>query len=280
MAYEIHKNKDEIERLPARLLYVTHSSYDKGWHSSQHSHDFIELFYIVQGEGSFIVSNQEYQVEKNDLVIINPNVNHTEKSSDDDSMEYITLGFDGVSFSKKDSDLKENIIIYQDDRVEILFLIRFLLDELKKDDHQVFYIGQNILEMIILKLNQYQTIQVQVSSSKKINSTIYEVKKYIDLNYSDPISLDDLAKFSHLNKYYLSHSFKEETGVSPIQYLNETRIKNAKILLESSNYSISEVARFTGFSSQSFFSQRFKEITNFSPSQYRESKQEKVYLSE
>ena len=278
MAYEIHKNKDEIERLPARLLYVTHSSYDKGWHSSQHSHDFIELFYIVQGEGSFIVSNQEYQVEKNDLVIINPNVNHTEKSSDDDSMEYITLGFDGVSFSKKDSDLKENIIIYQDDRVEILFLIRFLLDELKKDDHQVFYIGQNILEMIILKLNQYQTIQAQVSSSKKINSTIYEVKKYIDLNYSDPISLDDLAKFSHLNKYYLSHSFKEETGISPIQYLNETRIKNAKILLESSNYSISEVARFTGFSSQSFFSQRFKEITDFSPSQYRESKQEKVDL--
>lgn len=278
MAYEIHKNKDEIERLPARLLYVTHSSYDKGWHSSQHSHDFIELFYIVQGEGSFIVSNQEYQVEKNDLVIINPNVNHTEKSSDDDSMEYITLGFDGVSFSKKDSDLKENIIIYQDDRVEILFLIRFLLDELKKDDHQVFYIGQNILEMIILKLNQYQTIQAQVSSSKKINSTIYEVKKYIDLNYSDPISLDDLAKFSHLNKYYLSHSFKEETGISPIQYLNETRIKNGKILLESSNYSISEVARFTGFSSQSFFSQRFKEITDFSPSQYRESKQEKVDL--
>ena len=99
MAYEIHKNKKEIKRLPARLLYVTHSSYDQGWHSSQHSHDFIELFYIVQGKGSFIVSNQEHHVEKNDLVIINPNINHTEKSSDDDSMEYITLGFDGVSFS-------------------------------------------------------------------------------------------------------------------------------------------------------------------------------------
>lgn len=273
MAYEIHKNKDEIERLAVRLLYVTHSSYDQGWHSSQHSHDFIELFYIVNGEGSFIVGDREYQVVKNDLVIINPNVNHTEKSSDDDSMEYITLGFDGVSFSKKNSDHLEDIIIYQDDRINILFLIRFLLDELKKDDHQVFYIGQNILEMIILKLNQHQNIQAQISSNKQINSRIYEVKKYIDLNYSDAISLDDLAQLSHLNKYYLSHSFKEETGSSPIQYLNETRIKNAKILLESSNYSISEIARFTGFSSQSFFSQRFKEITNLSPSQYRESKQ-------
>lgn len=275
MAYEIHKNKDETERLPARLLYVTHSSYDQAWHSSQHSHDFIELFYIVQGEGSFIVSNEEYQVERNDLIIINPKVNHTEKSSNDKSMEYITLGFEGVSFNKKNSDNRESIIIYKDDRMEILFLIRFLLNELKKDDQQVFYISQNILEMIIIKMDQYQNIQAQSSVNKETNSSIYEIKQYIDLNYSDPISLNDLAQISHLNKYYLSHLFKEETGISPIQYLNETRIKNAKILLESTNYSISEVSRFTGFSSQSFFSQRFKEMTTLSPSQYRKTRQKK-----
>lgn len=276
MAYEIHKKKDEIERLPVRLLYVTHSSYDQGWHSSQHSHDFIELFYVVRGEGAFIVNNKEYQVEKNDLVIINPKVNHTEKSSNNNSMEYITLGFDGVSFNQKNSDLKESIIIYQEDRMNILFLIRFLLNELKREDAQVFYISQNILELIILKLNQYENIEAQIAKPQKINSTMYEVKKYIDLNYSHNISLDDLARVSHLNKYYLSHSFKEETGISPIQYLNETRIKNAKILLESTNYSISEISRFTGFSSQSFFSQRFKEFTRLSPSQYRDSQQQEL----
>lgn len=276
MAYEIHKKKDEIERLPVRLLYVTHSSYDQGWHSSQHSHDFIELFYVVRGEGAFIVNNKEYQVEKNDLVIINPKINHTEKSSNNNSMEYITLGFDGVSFNQKNSDLKESIIIYQEDRLDIIFLIRFLLNELKREDAQVFYISQNILELIILKLNQYENIEAQIAKPQKINSTMYEVKKYIDLNYSHNISLDDLARVSHLNKYYLSHSFKEETGISPIQYLNETRIKNAKILLESTNYSISEISRFTGFSSQSFFSQRFKEFTRLSPSQYRDSQQQEL----
>lgn len=271
MAYEIHKNSDTIERLPVRLLYVTHSSYDQGWHSSQHSHDFAELFYIVEGEGSFIVNNTEYKVSKSQLIIINSNVSHTEKSSDSNSMEYITLGFDGMSFNKKNSQSKESIIIYEDDRIEILLLIEFLLAELDNDDSHVFYISQNILELIIIKLKQYQDVKVEASSNQKINSTVYEVKKYIDLNYSESLSLDDLAEVSHLNKYYLSHTFKEQTGLSPIEYLNETRIKNAKILLKSTNYSISEISSFTGFSSQSYFSQRFKKITDLSPRQYRDA---------
>lgn len=275
MAYEIHKEQNKIERLPARLLYVTHSSYDQGWHSSPHSHDFTELFYIVKGNGAFIVNNQEYSAEKNDLIIINPKVNHTEKSSNNQSMEYITLGFDGVSFNKKDSDLKERIILYKNKEIQISYLIRFLLNELEKNKEEVFYLSQNILEIIIIKLNHYQNIQSQAASNEQIDSTIYEVKKYIDLNYSLSLTLDDLAEVSHLNKYYLSHSFKEETGISPIQYLNKTRIKNAKILLESTNYSISDISRFTGFSSQSFFSQRFKEMTSSSPSQYRKKKLKK-----
>lgn len=273
MAYEIHKNNSIIDRLPVRLLYVTHSSYDQGWNSVQHSHDFIELFYIVAGEGSFIVNNNEYKVKKKQLIIINSNVNHTEKSSDNNSMEYITLGFNGISFNKKNSQIKESILIYEDDDVEILFLINFLLTELKNNKNEVFYISQNILEIIIIKLNQYQNIEIQASSNKKINSTVYEAKKYIDLNYSEPLTLDDLAKVSHLNKYYLSHTFKDQTGLSPIDYLNQTRIKNAKILLKSTNYSISEISRFTGFSSQSYFSQRFKKGTSLSPRQYRDKEQ-------
>ena len=269
MAYEIHKNSDEIERLPVHLLYITHSSYDPGWHSSQHSHDFVELFYIIEGEGSFIVNNTEYQVTKNQLIIINSNVSHTEKSSNTNSMEYIALGFDGMSFNKKNSQKTESIIIYNDKQMEILLLINFLLAELENENSHVFYISQNILEMIVLKLEQYQDVEVDLSSKQKINSTVSEVKKYIDLNYSESLSLDDLAEISHLNKYYLSHTFKEQTGLSPIEYLNETRIKNAKILLKSTNYSVSEISSFTGFSSQSYFSQRFKKITGLSPRQYR-----------
>lgn len=273
MAYEIHKIKDEIKRLPVRLLYVTHSSYDKGWHSRPHSHDFVELFYIVKGEGAFVVNDSEYHVEKDQLVIIDANVSHTEKSSNEDSLEYITLGFDGITFGKNKNNIKETIIIYEDTLLEIFSLVDFLLKELKKNQDQAFHISRNILEIIILKINQFHNVEIQESSNQRIKSNVYELIKYIDLNYSEWITLDDLANISHLNKYYLSHTFKNETGLPPIDYLNQTRIKNAKILLESTNYSISDIAGFTGFSSQSFFSQRFKKMTSVSPSKYREQQQ-------
>ena len=160
MSYQIHKIDHTISRLPLKLLYITHSSYDKGWHSTQHAHNFIELFYIISGEGAFIVDHEE----------------------------------------------------------------------------------------------KYNNLSFNDQPEPQISANILQIKQYIDLNYSDNITLQTLADISHLSKYYISHSFKEEIGQSPIDYLNTQRIENAKILLESTNYSITEIARFTGFSSQSFFS--------------------------
>lgn len=82
-------------------------------------------------------------------------------------------------------------------------------------------------------------------------------------------SHNTLAKLGHLNKYYLAHTFKKDMGISPIEYLNQVRIREAKILLETTNYSIADIAAFIGFSSQSFFAQAFKRATNQTPSKYR-----------
>ncbi|WP_208953289.1 AraC family transcriptional regulator [Dolosigranulum pigrum] len=268
MSYQIHKIDHTISRLPLKLLYITHSSYDKGWHSTQHAHNFIELFYIISGEGAFIVDHEEKQVQKNELIMINAHIQHTEKSSNEKSLEYITLGFDGVSLAHKDQS-HINLIHYHDRQIELLGFIQYILSELKQDQPNVSLVAQNILEIILLKLSQYNNLSFNDQPEPQISANILQIKQYIDLNYSDNITLQTLADISHLSKYYISHSFKEEIGQSPIDYLNTQRIENAKILLESTNYSITEIARFTGFSSQSFFSQRFKEFIGQSPSHYR-----------
>ena len=82
-----------------KLLYVSTSKYEGDWQSILHSHAFSELFYVVQGSGSFITEGMEFSVGKNDMVIINPNVQHTEKSLSTMPLEYIVLGIEGLSFS-------------------------------------------------------------------------------------------------------------------------------------------------------------------------------------
>lgn len=66
--------------LPVKLLYVTKSKYNKYWHSTNHAHHFTELLYITKGKGTFIFYKEEIPVKEHDLIIINPNVGHTEKS--------------------------------------------------------------------------------------------------------------------------------------------------------------------------------------------------------
>lgn len=271
MTYEVYKVKGlPTKKMSIKLLYITRSEYDKGWHSTQHTHHFTELFYIVKGKGSFILPNHEIPVKENDLVIINPNVEHTEKSNLQDSLEYIALGIEGLVFSHvEDKDSQMGLYTYQGDRMDILFYLNKLLDEVQNNSEEYEVICQNIIEILIVKLRREKKFTIEKTEPKNINKAVAFIKHYINQNYRESINLDTLAEAGHINKYYLAHTFKKDMGFSPIEYLNRIRIREAKILLDTTDYSIAEIAEITGFSSQSFFAQAFKRSTSQTPSKYR-----------
>src|SRR5690625_6435832 len=77
MSHEVYTMHDFNKiQSPFKLLYVTHSEYDKGWHSTSHTHHFTELFYIVSGKGGFVFLVQEIQVKENDIVLSITHVVH------------------------------------------------------------------------------------------------------------------------------------------------------------------------------------------------------------
>ena len=88
-------------------------------------------------------------------------------------------------------------------------------------------------------------------------------------NCEEDITLEQLARFSHVNKYYLVHAFTDEYGISPINYLMQARVKKAEKLLATTDYSMSVISSSCGFASSGYFSQTFKKITGLSPSAYR-----------
>src|SRR5699024_8569670 len=270
MSHEVYKmGKAHNNQSLFKLLYITHSEYDKGWHSTSHTHHFTELFYIVSGKGAFVLSDREVPVKENDLVIINPNVEHTEKSNEQDSLEYIALGLEGTSFSLPKEADQIGLFIYQGDRDDILFYLKKLLLKVLNNNSNIEIVCKNIIEILIIKLRRAKNITVKKSTPLQMNQSVALAKHYINQNYRDPITLDILSKVGNINKYYLAHTFKQDIGISPIEYLNQVRIKEAQTLLETTNYTIAEVARFNGYSSQSFFSQAFKRKVKLTPSAYR-----------
>lgn len=272
MAHELYKVRETNHAdISFNLLYVTRSKYGKDWHSTTHSHHFTELFYIVSGKGFFLLPDYEIPVKENDLVIINPHIEHTEKSNPQDSLEYIAIGIEGIAFTIPEEKKKTNIglFTYQGEQQSILFYLNRLVDEAQKGDVYYEHICKNIIEILIYKLRREKNVLINKQDSYRINQYVALIKHYIHQNFRDPITLDELAQVANINKYYLAHIFKDDVGVSPIGYLNQKRIQEAKTLLETTNYTISEIARFNGFSSQSFFSQAFKRETGMTPSTYR-----------
>ena len=261
---------DENASIDARLLYVTYSKFENDWPSIAHSHHFAELCYIKSGKGIYLIEGTPYPVSEDDFIIINANVSHTEKSDGQSPLEYIILGVEGMNFSFEGN--KEHIIFNcRKEHGDFLFFMDALLKEMeeKREDYEL--VCQNLLEVMIVRLLRRASFSFEYESSVKSSRECIRLKQYIEANYNQDITLDTLAQLSHLNKYYLAHAFTRYFGCSPINYLCEVRIKASRELLASTDYSITEIAQLSGFSSQSYFAQCFQKYCKMTASAYRKS---------
>lgn len=105
----------------------------------------------------------------------------------------------------------------------------------------------------------------------KNSDTVRKAMKYISEHFAEPITLEDVASYVHLNPSYFSSSFKQACGSSFKEYLNMVRIEESKRLLANTDYSLISIAISTGFEDQSYFSKVFKKHTGITPKQYRGS---------
>ena len=76
-----------------KLRYISISKYEGDWNSLPHTHQFSELFYVLHGEGIFYIEDEKVSMKTDDLMIINPYVEHTEKTLPNNPMEYIVFVF-------------------------------------------------------------------------------------------------------------------------------------------------------------------------------------------
>ena len=88
---------------------------------------------------------------------------------------------------------------------------------------------QDLMEILIVLFGRQTNFSTILSPANKRASHLCDsVRRYIDQNCGDELSLEHLAKFSHVNKYYLVHAFTDEYGISPINYLMHARVKKLK----------------------------------------------------
>lgn len=254
----------------AKLLNVSSAKYGGDWHSVPHTHNYAELFYTVGGSGQFRIDDRLYPVHSNQLVIISPNVIHTEVSYMASPLEYIVLGIEGLELSVSDNTDGRFCILDCPSGGDIINCLRNIYRE--TEAHQPGYevICQAYMEILISRLMRSTSFTAAAKPTpNQVSRQCAAVRHYIDAHYKEPLNLDMLAAQAHVSKYYLAHAFKSEYGISPINYQISLRIKESRYLLRETDMSLSQISRILGFSSASYFSQSFRKAEGMSPLEFR-----------
>lgn len=252
-------------------LYISTSKYEGEWQYTLHTHHFSEIFYITSGKGEFQINDVRLSVKENDFLIINPHISHTEYSDEVFPLEFIAIGIEDISF-EFDPKLKEQnyaLYNYGEPKENLNHILKLLKSETTQQKLYFELVCKNLIEMFLIYLVRKQHLTINPSFDTKMSKECGIAKRYIDSNYMKNITLDLLAEITHMNKFYLVHSFTKYTGLSPINYLTHKRIQIAQDLLSSTDFSISQIASHVGFSSQSYFSQVFRKTLNMTPVHYR-----------
>lgn len=126
--------------------------------------------------------------------------------------------------------------------------------------------GEELQETLNWIMNDLLAIRGETSCRQ---SLVERAKEYISQNYGkEKLGLKDIAKFLRLSPYYLAHLFKTSEGITIGKYIRKVRIARAMELLESDEFSITDVALEVGYSSPAHFSYIFKKEVGVTPSQY------------
>lgn len=265
--YALDFTNEQDIRGKTKLLNVSSAKYGGDWHSIPHAHNYAELFYIVGGDGQFRIEDKLYPVRANQMVIVNPNVLHTEVSYEAHPLEYIVLGIEGLELTTSKDQLTRFRILDYRGGGDILTCLRHILQETQSAQPGYETICQAYMEILTIRL--MRSASFTVTATPAASRQCAAIRHYIDTHYKEPLNLDLLAEVAHVNKYYLAHEFKEEYGLSPINYMLSRRIEESRYLLEETDISMSEIARILGFSSGSYFSQSFRRAEGISPIAYR-----------
>jgi len=235
-----------------------------------HFHEYYVIGFIENGSRHLSCKNKEYMIGTGDILLFNPMDSHTCEQIDDQTLDYRCINIKPAVMQKiayeitSQNDLPEFIepVVFRSEQVSLLReLHQMLMDEqsdFQKEEAFYFLIEQ-------LLANYTKPI---LAKSFEASAEIQKAYKYMDENFSEPISLDDLSNISGLNKYTLLRSFTRQKGLTPYQYLETLRVNHAKKLLEQ-GITLIESAGQSGFTDQSHFTKFFKNFIGLTPKQYQ-----------
>lgn len=250
-----------------------------------HWHDEIQLIYVLKGEAVFQVNEEKIKLRSGDGLFINSGCLHMAEDLKKTGCVYICLNVlphlflpqelyttyvlpyvqsTNLSYVLIDGSKEWSRAIQQ-----ALFVIRKLVQA--KEPLFEIEITANLIKVwkqLLVHAFQKQYVYTEEVKNQRIKAML----TWVHMNYSEKITLDDIAASGQISRSECCRYFKRMLDVTPLQYVMKYRIQKSILLLKQEEKSITDVAFEVGFNSTSYFIDQFKKTMGMTPLAYRKGK--------
>ena len=278
---------------PAPQPFCCCHHFSDGEKTQLHTHDYIELVYIMDGRFSQRILGSDISFSKGDLCLIDKNCIHQDYLLSEPA-SILFLGISNDMFSEimeenvtaqKITSFLQSALLKQKDVQQYLHFkpqpqavaeleecLFWLLKELYEGGVGSHHICKGLLLRIFAIISTKYDFSLSKDQRKTMNWLIFEeISAYIRKNYAD-IRIQDLTDAFHFQEDYFNRLIKAKTGLTYSAFLQQIRLEKAEQLLISSRKSVEEIAAAVGYRNKGYFYKIFQEKYGVTPSKYRKNK--------
>ena len=263
--YFKHSYKSSAAGLPLVVKNVGFQQCTPGYHWGAGMRDHYLLHYVVSGGGTYTLGGRSYAVRAGQIFLAWPNTLIRYSADESDPWEYYWLGFTGPDAAA----LIAQSGLRPDAPVRTIGFGRSLqryITAIYDARGQSAWSRTQMLGYAYLVLGKLVEGREEGASPADM---VDKAAEFISNNYTDQITVDDVAASAGVSRSWLYRGFQRRFGKSPLAYLEDLRLHYAKQLLTGTELRVSEIAYSVGYLDALYFSKVFSRRTGLSPTAYR-----------
>jgi AraC-like DNA-binding protein len=253
------------------VLFAGHSQTESYHEVGPQVLDHYLVHYIVSGKGVFHCKGKDYILGQGDSFVIFPGELVSYVSDSIDPWRYRWIAFKGdhsqeilnelgispdQPCAKTNNFRRINVLFYQTQQI------------LKSGSSNCGLRSNGYLRLVLAEYNEALTQSKPREKITEAQQQIERAIRWLTLQYSRPLSIEEMAQNLGYHRTHLSKIFKQQTGMSPMNYLLKIRMERAAYLLKTEPLTIQQIASSVGYSDALYFSKQFKKWHGVSPSVY------------
>lgn len=248
-----------------------------------HYHDFNKIIIFISGTVTYLIEGKSYKLKPWDILFVSSNEVHRPIISPNEAYERIiiwinknflekhnTIDCDLLTCFKLAADRKHNMLRLDANNIN---KVKLILQALGVENNSVAFASHILKNSLIIQLLVYMNrlfIEDKIDDSTldvEYDERIVEIIDYINKNLGSTLTINNISSNFYINKYYLMHKFKEQTGFTLHSYIQQKRLLYAASLIRKGNQ-ITGVYLDCGFGDYSSFMRAFKKMFQLSPRNY------------